>query len=81
MIVVATLIFMGVIFEGRSRVGIFGFVAVVLWALVGIYIGNNAKSALVGTTALSATAVVALTCAWRLMAWPTSPLRPSSMAG
>ena len=71
MIVVATLIFIGVIFEGRSRSGIFGFAAVILWALVGIYLGNNAKSALVGTTALSATAVVALFCAWRMMALPS----------
>lgn len=72
MIVVATLIVLAVIFDGRSRVGLVGFAAVILWALVGIYLGNNDKSALVGTTALVATGVVALFGAWRLYSLPAN---------
>ena len=78
MIVVATLIVLSVLFEGRSRLGIVGFAAVIVWALVGIYLGNNAKSALVGTTALGATVVVALFCIWRLTVLPS---RHTSIAG
>jgi hypothetical protein len=66
MIVIATLIVLGVIFDGRSRLGLFGFAAVILWALLGIYLGNNAKSELVGITALVAMGVVALFYAWRV---------------
>lgn len=73
MIVVATLIVVGVIFDARSRLGAFGFAAVFLWALAGIYLGNSAKSALVGTTALAAMAVVALFYAWHfVLRKPTS---------
>lgn len=79
MIVVATLIVLGVIFDGRSRLGVFGFAAVIVWALVGIYLGNNMKSGLVGTTALVATAVVALFGAWRLIMMPSSHPRPTPM--
>lgn len=70
MIVIATLIVLGVVYDGRSRLGVFGFAGVIVWALVGIYLGNNPKSALVGTTALVAVAVVALLSAWRLVVMP-----------
>jgi hypothetical protein len=70
MIVVAALIVLAVIFDGRNRVGLVGFAAVILWALVGIYLGNNDKSALVGTTALVATGVVALFGVWRFVSLP-----------
>jgi hypothetical protein len=72
MIIVATLIVIGVIFTSRSRVGIVGFAAVILWAFIGIYLGNNDESTLVGTTALVAAAIVALFCVWRLVALPPS---------
>ncbi len=75
MIGVATLIVIFVIFEGRSRLSIIGFAAVISWALVGIYLGNYAKSALVGTTALAATVVVIVFCIWRLLALPSRPSR------
>ena len=70
MIVVATLITWGVIFAARSRLGVFGFAAVILWALAGIYLGNNVKSAFVGTTALVAMAAVALFYVWRFVLRP-----------
>jgi hypothetical protein len=72
MIVVITVIVLAVILNGRSRLGLFGFTAVILWALAGIYAGNNAKSSLVGTTALVAMALVALVYALRVFRMPAS---------
>jgi hypothetical protein len=72
MIVVATLIVLVVIWGMRSRLGTFGFAAVILWAFAGIYAGNNANSSLVGITALIALAVVALFYAWRVMVHPSN---------
>jgi benzodiazapine receptor len=65
MIAVATLIVAGVLVYNATRIGIIGFGAVIVWAYLGIYLGNNDKSALVGTAALVALTVVALIAAWR----------------
>lgn len=70
MIIIATLIALAVIYRGSSRLGIFGFAAVILWALAGINVGNRDESALVGTTALVAMAVVALFYVWRFVMRP-----------
>jgi hypothetical protein len=79
MIVVAAAITVGVAWVSRSKVGIGGFVAVIVWALVGIYLGNSDKSMLVGIVALSAAAVVALVGVWRMIQAP--PATPSAYAG
>jgi hypothetical protein len=79
MIIVATVIVIGVLFYSRSHVGIIGFAAVIVWALLGIYLGNKDESALVGMTALIATGVVTLFTLWRLVALPPSPPRAASV--
>ncbi len=59
--------------------GIGGFAAVIVWALVGIYLGNHVESALVGTTALGAAAVVTVFSVWKLVTLPPNTPHPASL--
>ena len=65
MLVIATLIVVGVMFVSWNRVGIVGFGAVIAWAFLGVYLGNNDKSALVGMVALATGALVLAVALWR----------------
>lgn len=73
MIVVAAAITLSILWVSRSRIGIMGFGAVIVWALLGIYWGNADKSMLVGSVALGAGAVVALAALWRTIQTPPAP--------
>lgn len=72
MIGVATLLAVALLLYGRGKPGLAGFAAVIVWALIGIYLGNNAKSVLVGTSAIVAALVVVLMAVYRL--WRRTPL-------
>lgn len=72
MIAVATLLASWIILIGRAKPGVVAFAAVIVWALVGIYLGNNAKSALVGTSAMVAALVVVIVAVYRI--WRRTPL-------
>lgn len=63
MIVVATLLTSLMILYSKASLGTLAYTSVVVWALVGIYIGNNAESVLVGASALLAACVVTLVTA------------------
>ncbi len=70
MIAIAAAITLGVLWVSQSKVGIVGFAAVIVWAFVGIYLGNADKSALVGWMALAAAAIVAAAALWRTLQAP-----------
>jgi hypothetical protein len=67
MIGVATIIVGGVIVYSRANVGLLAYVAVVVWALVGIYIENNPKDALVGAAAIISGTVILATAVFRFI--------------
>lgn len=50
----------------RGHAGTYAFAAVLVWAFVGVYLGNNEQSALVGIVALIAASGIALVTAWRM---------------
>jgi hypothetical protein len=72
MIVVATVLASALILIARAKPGAVAFAAVIVWALAGIYLGNNDKSALVGVTALVAALVVLVVAVYRV--WRRTPL-------
>ncbi len=57
-IVAATVISAGVLLYSLGDSGTGGFLAVLVWALVGVYLGNSGQSMLVGVAALVAAAVL-----------------------
>ncbi|GAB4526008.1 MAG: tryptophan-rich sensory protein [Anaerolineae bacterium] len=66
-IAVATVITSGVILYSRGGVGTGAYVAVIVWALIGIFMGNNDQSTLVGAVSLIAAAVVVLVALYRFI--------------
>lgn len=71
MIIVAVLLTSLMIVYSRPSLGTISYTAVIVWALVGISLGNAEKSALVGTTALIAALIVLVIAALRLSNRPT----------
>ena len=57
-IVAAVLIASGVILYSRASWGTVAYLAVLVWAFVGVYLGNSAASMLVGVVALAAAAIL-----------------------
>lgn len=77
--VVALAIAAVMVMYSRGHAGTYAFAAVLVWAFVGVYLGNNAQSALVGTVALIAAATVTLVTLWR-MARPANHNTPQPAA-
>jgi hypothetical protein len=57
-ILTATLITAALVLYSRRSPGTIAFVAVLVWAFVGVYMGNNAQSGLVGGAAVAAVVVL-----------------------
>jgi benzodiazapine receptor len=53
-----------IVYSG-GHAGIFAYTAVLIWAYVGVYLGNGAQYPIVGIVALGSAALVTLATAWR----------------
>ena len=67
LIVIATVITTAMIFYSRRVIGTFAYLAVLVWALVGVYNGNADASMMVGATALGAAVFLVLATAARFL--------------
>jgi len=65
LIITATVIASAMIFYSKRVIGLWAYLAVLVWAFVGVYNGNTHASTLVGMTALIAAAVLVIVTAVR----------------
>jgi translocator protein len=69
-IVAATFVTTAMIIYSKGHAGTLVYAAVLVWAFVGVYLGNADKSMMVGVVALGAAAVVTLMTMWRFWQSP-----------
>ena len=66
MLVAATLIASGMLLYSRAGLGTVAYLSVIVWALIGVNVGNMPKSDAVGMTAIAMAVIVVLVAAYHL---------------
>lgn len=80
LVVVGTLIASGMIFYSRGHAGTFAYTAVLVWAFVGVYLGNGENYPTVGVIALAAAASVVVVTVLRFWHTPERDAQRQALA-